>query len=132
MKVANIAAVNKLVKIYMDISKLNRRDGGARKIYMIGIKGVGMTMLGQYLKAQGAEVTGSDGPETYMTDEVLKMCHIKVIEKFDAKNIPLDADLIVHSSAYNQENNVEVATALSGTINVLNYCRAFGENSNQK
>src|SRR3989344_4633927 len=84
----------------MDISKLNRRDGGARK--------------------------------TYMTDEVLKMCHIKVIEKFDAKNIPLDADLIVHSSAYNQENNVEVATALSGKIKVLNYAQALGEIFNQK
>jgi len=91
-----------------------------------------MTMLGQFLAAGGAEVSGSDGPETYMTDQVLKRAGIKVIEKFDVKNIPSDADLIIYSTAYNAETNVEVAAALAGKIKTLTYAEALGEVFNQK
>lgn len=120
----------------MDLSKV-------KKIYMIGIKGVGMTMLGQFLAANGAEVSGSDGPEKYMTDAVLKSSNIKVIENFAVSNIPKDADLIIYSTAYNAETNIEVATALKGKINphthknsvgvkILTYAEALGEIFNQK
>lgn len=109
----------------MDFSKI-------KKIYLIGVKGVGMTMLGQYLAAKGAEVSGSDGPEKYMTDAVLKNSGIKVIEHFAAANIPRDADLIIYSTAYNAETNIEVAAALAGKIKVLTYAQALGEVFNQK
>nr|MDD4900716.1 UDP-N-acetylmuramate--L-alanine ligase [Patescibacteria group bacterium] len=109
----------------MDLSKI-------KKIYLIGVKGVGMTMLGQYLAARGLEVSGSDGPEKYMTDAVLAKCGIRVIEKFDAENMPADADLIIYSTAYNAESNVEVAAALAGKIKVLTYAQALGEVFNQK
>lgn len=109
----------------MDFSKI-------KKIYMIGIKGVGMTMLGQFLAANGAEVSGSDGPEKYMTDEVLKKAGIKVIENFDKNNLPQDAEAIIYSTAYTAENNQEVAAALSGKIKVLTYAQALGEVFNQK
>jgi len=109
----------------MDLSK-------TKKIYMIGIKGVGMTMLGQFLAASGSEVSGSDGPEKYMTDAVLKQSGIKVIENFSASNLPTDTDLIIYSTAYNAETNVEVAAALKGKIKVLTYAEALGEIFNQK
>ncbi|KKS33558.1 MAG: UDP-N-acetylmuramate-L-alanine ligase, partial [Parcubacteria group bacterium GW2011_GWC2_42_12] len=111
--------------IYMDLNKI-------KKIYLIGIKGVGMTMLAQYLVGQNIDVSGSDGPEKYMTDAVLKKCGIKIIEKFDAKNIPHDADLIIYSTAYNAETNVEVAVALAGKIKIMTYAQALGETFNQK
>lgn len=91
-----------------------------------------MTMLAQFLVGEGIEVSGSDGEEKYMTDEVLKKSGIKIIEKFDAKNIPADADLIIYSTAYGAETNVEVAAALSGKIKVLTYAQALGEVFNQK
>jgi UDP-N-acetylmuramate--alanine ligase len=109
----------------MDLSKI-------KKIYLIGIKGVGMTMLGQYLAGQGIEISGSDGPEKYMTDAVLEGCGIKVIENFDAKNIPHDADLIIYSTAYTPETNVEVSAALAGKVKTLTYAQALGEVFNQK
>ncbi len=109
----------------MDLTKI-------KKIYMIGIKGVGMTMLAQYLSARGMEVSGSDGQEKYMTDAVLKKCGIKVIEKFDAMNIPADTDLIIHSTAYTPDTNIEVAAALTGKIKTLTYAQALGEVFNQK
>ncbi len=37
----------------MDLTKI-------KFIYMIGIKGVGMTMLAQYLAAKGITISGSD------------------------------------------------------------------------
>ncbi|MFH1522259.1 MAG: UDP-N-acetylmuramate--L-alanine ligase [Patescibacteria group bacterium] len=109
----------------MDLSKI-------KKIYMIGIKGVGMTMLAQYLAGNGYEVSGSDTEEKFMTDEVLKKSGIKVIEGFDEKNIPKDADLIVYSTAYNSDTNVEVAKVLSGKKKAMTYAQALGEIFNQK
>jgi len=109
----------------MDFSKI-------KKIYMIGVKGVGMTMLGQFLAAGGAEVSGSDGQEKYMTDAVLARAGIKIIEKFAVTNIPKDADLIIYSTAYNEKTNVEVAAALAGKVKTLTYAQALGEVFNQK
>src|SRR3989338_3252844 len=109
----------------MDFNKI-------KKIYMIGVKGVGMTMLAQYLAVRGAAVSGSDGPEKYMTDEVLKKCGVKVIEKFSSANLPADADLIIYSTAYNERTNVELAAALKGKVKVMTYARALGEIFNQK
>lgn len=113
-----------------------------KKIYMIGVKGVGMAMLAQYFvsfaKASEAkaanriEVVGSDTGEKFMTDEPLKRAGVKVIEGFDKNNIPKDADLIVYSTAYSAENNPEVAAALAGRIKVLTYAEALAEVFNQK
>lgn len=109
----------------MDLSKM-------KKIYLIGVKGVGMTMLAQYLVAQGLEISGSDGPEKYMTDAALNAAGIKVIESFAAANIPKDADLIVYSTAYKPETNVEIAAALAGKIKTITYAQALGEVFNRK
>lgn len=103
-----------------------------KKIYMIGIKGVGMTMLAQYFAEQGKEVIGSDTAEKFMTDKILRISGIKVIEEFSVDNIPADADMIVYSTAYNAERNIEVAAALSGKVKVMTYAQALGEVFNQK
>lgn len=109
----------------MDLTKI-------KKIYMIGVKGVGMTMLAQFFAAKGIEVVGSDTHEKFMTDRVLADSGVKVIEKFSAKNIPADADLIIYSSAYNDKNNIEVELARSSKIKVLTYAAALGGIFNQK
>lgn len=96
-----------------------------KKIYMIGIKGVGMTMLAQFLCEKDYEISGSDVSDKFMTDEVLEKCDIKVIEGFDEKNIPNDADLIIYSSAYNEKTNVEVASATKGKIKILTYAEVL-------
>ena len=103
-----------------------------KKIYMVGIKGVGMTMLAQYLREKGIEVSGSDLDEKFMTDVVLKKSGITVIEKFDKDNIPKDVDLIIYSTAYNEKNNEEVAQALESKIKTFTYAEALGEVFNQQ
>ena len=109
----------------MDLAK-------TKKIYMIGVKGVGMTMLAQFFAGNGIEVIGSDIADKFMTDESLIRAGIKIIERFDAGNISKDADLIIYSTAYNTERNVEVAAALDGKTRTLTYAQAMGEVFNQK
>ncbi|MDD5031860.1 MAG: UDP-N-acetylmuramate--L-alanine ligase [Patescibacteria group bacterium] len=98
-----------------------------KNIYMIGIKGVGMTMLAQFLAGKGFFVSGSDTKEKFMTDEVLKSAGIKVIENFSENNVPDNADLIIYSTAYAKDNNMEVARALAGKIKTLTYAEALAE-----
>ncbi|HOZ56421.1 MAG: UDP-N-acetylmuramate--L-alanine ligase [Parcubacteria group bacterium ADurb.Bin316] len=104
----------------MNLSKIKR-------IYMIGIKGVGMTMLAQFLVAKDIEVSGSDTKEKFMTDKVLKNSGIKVIENFSANNIPADTNLIIYSSAYNKDNNTEMQAIENLKIEKLSYAEALGQ-----
>lgn len=98
-----------------------------KKAYFIGIKGVGMTMLAQFMAAKGISISGSDTEEKFMTDQVLHKTGIKIIEHFSEENIPSDADLIVYSTAYNLTNNVEVAAAIRGRIRSLTYAEVLAE-----
>jgi UDP-N-acetylmuramate--alanine ligase len=80
-----------------------------KKIYFIGIKGVGLTMLAQFLARSGNQVSGSDTAEIFLTDAVLRREKIPVRSPFAAANLPDRPDLIVYSSAYTAANNPELA-----------------------
>ncbi|MCK5212253.1 UDP-N-acetylmuramate--L-alanine ligase [Candidatus Parcubacteria bacterium] len=97
-----------------------------KNIYIIGIKGAGVTILAQYFRAQNINVLGSDIEDVFMTDEVLKRCGCKVLLGFKKENIPSDVDLIVYSTAYNIQNNEELAYALSSKKKVISYPEAMG------
>ncbi len=101
-------------------------------IYLIGVKGVGMTMLAQFLATQGYKIIGSDIKDTFMTDSVLKKVKVKVLSPFAIKNIPTGVGLIIHSSAFTAENNIEMAflknnPARFKKVKVLSYAAALGE-----
>jgi len=107
-----------------------------RNIYFIGIKGVGMTMLAQFLAAQGNKIYGSDIADVFLTDKVLRDAKIRVFSPFSPANIPVRLDLIIYSSAYNENNNVELAyikntPARFKNIPLLPYAAALGEVFNQ-
>jgi UDP-N-acetylmuramate--alanine ligase len=108
----------------MDLSKI-------KKVYMIGVKGVGMTMLAQFLAVRGHEVSGSDVAEIFMTDKVLAKYGVNVNQGFNAANVPTDVDLIVYSTAYNPNTNVELAAAVNGKIKTMPYGEVLGEAFNQ-
>jgi UDP-N-acetylmuramate--alanine ligase len=103
----------------LDLSKV-------KTIHMIGIKGVGMAMLAEYLKARGKTVTGSDVAERFMTDRALERAGIPVRAGFDPGAIPADADLIVYSTAYTKETNAELERAFAGKTPVIPYAEALG------
>lgn len=107
-------------------------DKTIKSIYFIGIKGVGLTMLAQFLTRQGFKISGSDIKESFMTDKVLRREKIKVFSPFDVKNIPTKTDLIIYSTAYNSQNNPELAfikknPARFRKVKILSYPEALGE-----
>lgn len=97
-----------------------------KKVYLIGIKGVGMTMLAQFLKEKGSLVSGSDTSEIFLTDKVLKKEKIKILN-FSPKNIKSGLGVVIHSSAYNASNNIEMATLEAKKIKSLTYAEALGD-----
>lgn len=99
---------------------------------MIGIKGVGMTMLAQFLSSQGHSVSGSDIVDTFLTDKVLKKEGIKVVSPFAVGNIPQKIDLVIYSSAFNIDNNVELAVlSQRKDLELKSYAQALGGIFNQ-
>lgn len=100
------------------------------KIYFIGIKGQGMTTLAQFLSASGKIISGSDVAESWSTDLALKNIKAEVKVGWFVENIPADADLIIYSTAYNQDN-LEVATAVASKIKTITYIEALADLFNQ-
>ena len=107
-------------------------SGAKQKIYFIGIKGVGMTMLAEFLKSKGHEVSGSDVSETFLTDKVLERLRIPVSSPFSPANIPPLFDKIIYSSAYNPDNNSELSFIVQNNRRfknkkILSYAVALSE-----
>ena len=73
-----------------------------KKIYFIGISGIGMSGLAKIMCEQGYTVSGSDLKKSYATDE-LEAMGIKIFIGHDEKNIE-GIDLVVRSSAIKKEN----------------------------
>ncbi len=109
------------------IEQLDMDLASAKKIYFIGIKGVGMTAIAQVLKLRGKEVVGSDTHEKFFTDEVLAKSGIKFYEGFAAVNLEKEkADLVIYSTAYG-DDNPELAAARNIGTAVLSYPEALGQ-----
>jgi UDP-N-acetylmuramate--alanine ligase len=100
-----------------------------QNFYLIGIKGVGMTMLAQFLSARGKSISGVDLADVFMTDQVLRRAHIPVRVGFDSSKIPARS-VIIYSSAYTPDNNLELNYLFTNTEKfkkypVLNYAQAI-------
>ncbi len=97
------------------------------RVHLVGIKGTGMAALAEILSARGARVTGSDTSETFYTDEVLRRLSIPFTEGFAAANLPEDIQLVIHSAAYDREENPELARAAERGIPMIQYPQALGQ-----
>lgn len=103
-----------------------------KKVYVIGIKGSGVIAVVEILHSMGIEITGSDIAEKFFTDEILKKLNIKYAEKFSPENIPPDIDLVIYSTAYNENNNVEFQEAKKRNLKMISYPEILAELFNQK
>ena len=73
-----------------------------KHVFCIGIGGIGVSGLAEWLHLQGITVSGSDTTETAITKR-LKSLGITVFHSHDQDNIR-DADLIIYSSAVSKSN----------------------------
>ena len=97
-----------------------------KKVYCVGIKGAGMTAVAEILKARSVEISGSDTSEVFYTDAILKRVGIQFFETFESQHVPADADVVIFSTAYNLENNIEIKTAQEKNIPLLSYPEMLG------
>jgi UDP-N-acetylmuramate--alanine ligase len=86
------------------------------KIHFIGIGGIGISGLAQYMRFKGHEVSGSDISDTIITKK-LRELGIKVTVPHSADAIE-DHDLVIHSAIISPENP-EVVEARAKGIEVL-------------
>lgn len=87
-----------------------------RRVYFIGIGGIGMSALARYFMSIGVTVSGYDRTETELTKALVQE-GIPVHYTEDVNNIPKEVDLVVYTPAipkqhaelvYYQENNYKV------------------------
>lgn len=101
-----------------------------KKIHLIGIGGIGMSGIAEYLVKNGYEVSGSDSSLSEITDRLEKM-NVKIYQGHDEKNILEDTDLVVYSAAI-KEDNPELARARRLNINAIKRAKMLGEIVNDK
>src|SRR3989338_6846358 len=108
----------------MDIAK-------ARKIYCIGIGGIGVSALAQLWQAQGKQVSGSDAVESEIT-RALAGQGISINVKFKMQNVKWleDVDVVVYSDAVPEDHPERIAAREAG-IPELSYAQALGEVSRE-
>jgi len=97
-----------------------------KKIHFIGAKGTGMAALAEILTAKGADLSGSDVPDTFYTDAILRRIGMRVSESFDIGNLPPGTDLVIYSDAYNAATNPEMAEASRKGLPMLSFAQALG------
>jgi UDP-N-acetylmuramate--alanine ligase len=76
------------------VSELNK----IKKIYFIGIGGIGMSAIARYFKQKGCEVSGYDRTQTALTSQ-LEASGISIHYEDNIELIPKDADAVVYTPA---------------------------------
>lgn len=87
-----------------------------KKVFFIGINGIGMSGLAKIMAKSGYSVSGSDQTKKNVSVE-LESLGIKIHYKHDAKNVE-GIDLVVRSSAI-KENNLEYKYAMENEIEII-------------
>ncbi|MEM9545495.1 MAG: UDP-N-acetylmuramate--L-alanine ligase [Bacteroidota bacterium] len=76
---------------------------GIKRVYFIGIGGIGMSAIARYMNSIGKEVFGYDKTETTLTKKLVDE-GMKIHYEDDVKRIPEGVDLVVYTPAVPQEH----------------------------
>ena len=108
-----------------------------KKIFFVGIGGIGVSALAKLFKSRGKQVSGSDKYSSEITDSLKKSClqskrgGIKVYIDHNKKNLDSDTDLVIYSAAVKPEVPERKKAAELG-IKQLSYPEALGLISGDK
>jgi UDP-N-acetylmuramate--alanine ligase len=103
-----------------------------KKIYFIGIKGVGMASLAVIARQAGYQVQGSDVSDKFITDEMLGRQNIHIDSGFESSDIDsfVESDfkktLIIVTAAHGGLGNPQAVYAKEKNIDVLTFGQALG------
>lgn len=95
------------------------------RMHFIGIKGVAMTALAVWAKEQGHEVTGSDIPEEFPTDAVLRSIGVSPYTTFSPDHV--SGDMVIYTGAHGGRDNIEVVESIKRGIPSLPHGKALGQ-----
>ena len=98
-----------------------------RHIHLVGAKGTGMAALAEILAARGAVLTGTDVAETFQTQEILDRLGLRPGVGFAAAELPAEVDWVIHSAAYDRNENPQLVAAAVRGIPLSSYPEALGE-----
>lgn len=96
-----------------------------KKIHFIGIGGVGMSGIAEYLVKNGYEVSGSDSAPGEITNR-LSSFGVRIFEGHNASNVNKNIDLVVYSAAI-KADNPELAKTLELGIHNVKRAKMLGE-----
>lgn len=103
---------------------------GINKVHFIGIGGIGMSGLAEYLVKNGYDVSGSDSTPSELTERLAGF-RVKIYEGHDENNLDGKTGLVVYSAAI-KENNPELAKARKLNIPAVKRAKMLGEIVNNK
>lgn len=110
----------------IDLSKINTSAIlSARKVFLIGIGGIGISAFARMCLAWGMEVSGVNDEESPKTLNPLRELGVKIIFKKDYKELP-EADLYVYSDAWPFRGPEIIESARLTGKPVLSYYEALG------
>lgn len=95
-----------------------------KNVHCIGIGGIGLSAIARYCHSNGANVSGSDGSSSRITDDLQKE-GIKVFIGHDASHVLDNTDLVIYSIAV-ADSNPELEYAKSHGIKCMTYPEALG------
>ena len=98
-----------------------------RNIHLVGAKGTGMAALAEILAARGAALTGADVAESFPTQEILDRLGLRPGVGFAAADLPAETDWVIHSAAYERNDNPQLLAAAARGIALSSYPEALGE-----
>ncbi len=76
-----------------------------RKMYFVGIGGIGMSALARYFADNGVKIYGYDRTETTLTQQLSKG-GMTITYKDELQGLPTDLDLVVYTPAIPETNNI--------------------------
>jgi len=98
--------------------------GRTKKIHFIGIGGIGMSGIAEFLHNQGLEISGSDMKKTDLTNH-LEAIGIPIVEGHDP-GLVKEVDVVVKSSAV-KDDNPEIQAAKQMKIPVIRRAEMLAE-----
>ncbi len=102
-----------------------------KKVYFIGIGGIGVSALARIFLKQGKQVYGSDLAESVVTKDLEKLGANIFVGKHEVGNLSEDVDLVIHTVAV-QEDNPELVRAKELEIKTMSYPQVVGELTRDK
>lgn len=103
----------------------------AKKIYCIGIGGIGVSALARMLLQEGKQVRGSDTTETELTRQ-LALQGIKIDIGQSADLIPADTELVIYTVAVAVSNPKLLEDITTCGFPLMSYPEALGQISKEK